>query len=156
MLTKSKHMLAKTKHFVRLISLFTTQNSSKRPNNPQFSHQNRRFYRQFEKLFIPLILLLISRKSNGVLLRKTNWEKREKKRNSGVLKNRFKSTYIPTCNISDEFFLSSRIYTKTSKRVYTFTEQEALYINSVLLQYALIQSICGQKPDCSRSGRFQK
>lgn len=89
-------MLAKTKHFVRLISLFTTQNSSKRPNNPQFSHQNRRFCRQFEKLFIPLILLLISRKSNGVLLRKTNWEKREKKRNSGVLKNRFKSTYIPT------------------------------------------------------------
>ena len=56
-------MLAKTKHFVRLISLFTTQNSSKRPNNPQFSHQNRRFCRQW---------------------------------NSGVLKNRFKSTYIPT------------------------------------------------------------
>ena len=39
--------------------------------------------------------------------------------------------------------------------MYTFTEQERrISIQSAITVF--IQSICGQKPDCARSGRFQK
>ena len=114
-----------------------------RPNNTQFSHQNRRFCRQFEKLFIPLILLRLSDKSNRVLLRKTNWKKREKKGNSGVLKkNRFKSTYIPTTFLTS--FSCPREFIRKRPRGHKcihLQSKSVVYQFSRLLQYLFSQFV---------------